>query len=103
MSSGLVLVIEDDEWVSRLLSAAIRDAGYDVVVCGTAKAGLDTACAVEPDCIICDVDLPDNDGYFVARGVRTQPSRVSVTPFLFLSGLDDQESRLEGFHVGADV
>jgi DNA-binding response OmpR family regulator len=103
MAGGLVLVIEDDEWVSRLLSAAIRDAGYDVVVCGTAKAGLDTACAVEPDCIICDVDLPDQDGYHVARNVRTQPSRVSVTPFLFLSGLDDQESRLEGFHVGADV
>jgi two-component system, OmpR family, response regulator len=103
MPGGLVLVIEDDEWVSRLLSAAIRDAGYDVVVCGTAKAGLDTACAVEPDCIICDVDLPDHDGYHVARNVRTQPSRVAVTPFLFLSGLDDQESRLEGFHVGADV
>src|SRR5439155_25596589 len=32
-----------------------------------------------------------------------QPSRVSVTPFLFLSGFDDQDSRLEGFHVGADV
>ncbi len=103
MPNGLVLVIEDDEWVSRLLSSAIRDAGFDVAVCTTAKAGLDTACAVEPDCIICDIDLPDQDGYWVARNVRTQPSRVAVTPFLFLSGLDDQESRLEGFHVGADV
>src|SRR5262245_17911608 len=99
MSSGLVLVIEDDEWVSRLLSAAIRDAGYEVVVCGTDKKGLETAVEVEPDCIVCDVDLPDKDGYYVARNVRTQQSRVSVTPFLFLSGLDDQESRLEGFHV----
>lgn len=103
MAQGLVLVIEDDEWVSRLLSGAIRDADYDVVVCGTAKAGLETACAVEPDCIICDIDLPDHDGYWVARNVRTQTSRVAVTPFLFLSGLDDQEARLEGFHVGADV
>lgn len=103
MPKGLVLVIEDDEWVSRLLSGAIRDAGYDVAACGTAKAGLETACAVEPDCIICDIDLPDSDGYWVARNVRTQTSRVSVTPFLFLSGLDDQEARLEGFNVGADV
>lgn len=103
MPSGLVLVIEDDEWVQSLLASAIHIAGYDVAVSSTAKAGLETACSVQPDCIICDVDLPDHDGYWVARNVRTHPSRVSVTPFLFLSALDDQASRLEGFHVGADV
>jgi len=103
MPLGSVLVIEDDEWVSSLLSVAIREAGYDVVVCPFAQEGLDTACADNPDCIICDVDLPDHDGYWVARHVRTHPSRLSVTPFLFLSGLDDEQSRLEGFHVGADV
>jgi len=103
MTRGLVLMIEDDEWVSSLLSGAIRDAGYDVLICNTARAGLDTACDKEPDCIICDIDLPDHDGYWVARNVRTQPSRVAVTPFLFLSSLDDQEARLEGFHVGADA
>src|SRR5258706_10991779 len=103
MPSGLVLVIEDDEWVSGLLASAIHGAGYDVSLCGAAKAGLETAISMQPDCIICDVDLPDHDGYWVARNVRTQPSRVSVTPFLFLSAFDDQDSRLEGFHVGADV
>lgn len=103
MPVGSVLVIEDDGWVSGLLSAAIREAGYEVVVCSGAQEGLDHACAEQPDCIVCDVDLPDHDGYWVARNVRTHPSRVSVTPFLFLSGLDDEQSRLEGFHVGADV
>jgi DNA-binding response OmpR family regulator len=103
MPVGSVLVIEDDGWVSSLLSAAIREAGYDVVVCSGAQEGLDRACADQPDCIVCDVDLPDHDGYWVARNVRTHASRVSVTPFLFLSGLDDEQSRLEGFHVGADV
>lgn len=103
MPLGSVLVIEDDGWVSSLLSTAIREAGYDVIVCSGAQEGLDRACADQPDCIICDVDLPDHDGYWVARNVRTHASRVSVTPFLFLSGLDDEKSRLEGFHVGADV
>jgi two-component system, OmpR family, response regulator len=103
MSRGLVLVIEDDEWLSRLLQSAIREAGYDVVLCATARMGLDAAVTQPPDCIVCDVDLPDSDGYWVARNVRTHASRVSVTPFLFLSGLDDEASRLEGFHVGADV
>ncbi len=103
MSRGLVLVIEDDEWVSRLLESAIREAGYEVIVCSTAQAGLEAAFGQKPDCIVCDVDLPDTDGYAVARLVRTHPSRVSVTPFLFLSGLDDEQSRIEGFHVGADI
>src|SRR5271154_3098285 len=103
MPRGVVLVIEDDEWVARLLANAIRAAEYEVVSCSTAKSGVETAVSLQPDCIICDIDLPDSDGYWVARNVRTLPSRVSVTPFLFLSRLDDQESRLEGFHVGADV
>src|SRR5271156_2505637 len=96
MSRGLVLVIEDDEWVSRLLQSAIREAGYEVVVCATARTGLDAAFAQHPDCIVCDIDLPDADGYSVARHVGTHPSRVSVTPFLFLSGFGDAQSRLEG-------
>lgn len=103
MSKGLVLVIEDDEWVSCLLAAAIRDAGYEVTTVGTAKAGLEAACAAPPDCILCDIDLPDNDGYWVARSLRAQTTPVSMTPFMFLSGLDDQEARLEGFNVGADA
>lgn len=103
MPRGLVLVIEDDAWVSDLLDNAVREAGYEVKVCATADQGLATAIEAQPDCIVCDIDLPDQDGYWVARNVRTHPSRVSVTPFLFLSGLDDEESRLEGFHVGADV
>ena len=103
MPSGVVLVIEDEEYVADLLAIAIREAGYEVIFCATAEAGLSTACTLEPECIVCDIGLPDHDGYWVARNVRTQPSRVSVTPFLFLSALDDQEARLEGFHVGADV
>ena len=103
MPQGLVLVIENDEWISRLLAAGIRDCHYEVAVCTTAEEGLTIAAEREPDCIICSVNLPDSDGFSVAQRVRTQPSRVSVTPFLFLSELDDQASRLQGFHVGADV
>jgi two-component system, OmpR family, response regulator len=103
VASGLVLVIEDDEWVSRLLTNAIRDAGYDVVTCATAKEGFEMACSEEPSCIICDVELPDGDGFWVARSIRAEPTRVSATPFIFLTGLDDPQSRMEGYQVGADI
>lgn len=98
-----MLVIEDDEWVSRLLVNAIRDAGYDVLACATAKEGFESACAEEPSAIVCDVELPDGDGFWVARSIRAEPSAVATTPFIFLTGLDDPASRMEGYQVGADV
>ncbi|MFO0615078.1 MAG: response regulator [Polyangiaceae bacterium] len=103
MSPGSVLVIDDDEWVGRLLAVALREAGYEVLHSASAVSGYEQAVEKQPDCIICDVDLPDVDGFWVARKIRMSPERVSVTPFLFLSGLDDRDTRLQGFHVGADV
>ncbi len=103
MSLGLVLVIDDDEWVGRLLAVALRESGYEVLICGSAVEGFEKAVEMQPDCIICDVDLPDVDGFWVARKIRMASSNVSVTPFLFLSGLDDRDTRIQGFHVGADV
>lgn len=98
-----MLVIEDDEWVCRLLVNAIRDAGYGVLACATAKEGFETACAEEPSAIVCDVELPDGDGFWVARSIRSEASPVAATPFIFLTGLDDPASRMEGYQVGADV
>jgi two-component system OmpR family response regulator len=103
MDSRLVLVIEGDEPTAQRLAAAIREADYEVVVSNSARAGLDIAIEIKPDCVVCEVELPDEDGYWVARAIRTHASAVAVTPFLFLSGFDDPESRLEGFNVGADV
>lgn len=103
MSSGLVLVIDDDEWVGRLLAVALREAGYEVITAILANEGFEKAVEMQPDCIVCDVDLPDENGFWVARNIRSHPTTVSVCPFLFLSGLDDREHRLEGFQVGGDV
>ena len=103
MAKGRVLVIEDDEWVSRLLASCLEEHDFEVLTAAAAKEGFLQACALEPDCIVCDVTLPEEDGYWVARRVRTEPAAVATTPFLFLTAMDDEQSRLEGFHVGADV
>ena len=98
-----VLLIQDDEWESALLARALREAGYEVFTEGTAKGGLEKALELQPACIVCDLVLPDIDGSWVARKIRTDPSRISMTPFVFLTGVDDKESRLQGFNVGADA
>lgn len=97
------MIIEDDEWVGRLLSKFLTDAGFEVQLATEARAGFEKAREILPDCILCDVTLPDVDGFWVARRVRTEPSRLSTTPFLFLTSNDEPETRLQGFNVGADA
>jgi two-component system OmpR family response regulator len=103
MSKNRVLVIDDDEWVCRLLSLAFREAGFDVETTLTTGQGLSSAMSNPPDCIVCDVDLPDGQGYAVAQQVRAQSTRIGLVPFVFLSGLDDRQHRRSGFEAGCDA
>jgi DNA-binding response OmpR family regulator len=103
MTKGRVLVIDDDEWVCRLLAVAMKEAGFEITISESAADGFFRAVEEQPDCIVCDVDLPDHNGYWVAKKIRSHPSRVSTIPLVFLSGLDDREHRLEGFQVGGDA
>ncbi len=103
MARGRVLIIEAEEWEAALLTRFLSEAGYEVHVAGEARAGFDKIRELQPDCILCSVNLPDIDGFWVARRVRTEPTRVATTPFLFLTEADDSESRLQGLNVGADL
>lgn len=102
-TKGDLVLIEDDEWGAALLAKFLRDAGYTVSVAGTAREGFDLVCQRLPDCVICDVELPDVDGFWVARRIRTETGDVSTTPFVFLTGTDEHSVRLQGLSVGADV
>jgi two-component system, OmpR family, response regulator len=103
VAKGRILIIEQDEWESTLLGKFLAEAGYEVHLATEARAGFDMVRALQPDCILCDVSLPDIDGFWVARRVRTESSHVATTPFLFLTNAEDTESRLQGLNVGADI
>jgi two-component system, OmpR family, response regulator len=103
VAKGRILIIEQDEWESALLAKFLGEAGYEVHLASEARAGFDLVRALQPDCILCDVTLPDIDGFWVARRVRTEPSPVATAPFLFLTNAEDTESRLQGLNVGADI
>jgi two-component system, OmpR family, response regulator len=103
VAKGRILIIEQDEWESALLAKFLGEAGYEVHVAADARTGFDLVRTLQPDCILCDVALPDIDGFWVARRVRTEPSKVATAPFLFLTNAEDTESRLQGLNVGADI
>jgi DNA-binding response OmpR family regulator len=95
-----VLIVADDEWMSTLLRRNLENASFEVHLAVQAQQGLEQAIDLEPDCIICDEDLPDVDGYWLVERLRREPTRVNATPVLLLT---EQLEALQGVSVGADL
>jgi DNA-binding response OmpR family regulator len=103
VARGSVLIIDADEWEAALLEKALRDAGLEPHLARTAREGLARARELLPDLILCDVRLPDIDGYWVLERVRSEGSRLATAPFVFLTAPEVQKERLTGLTLGADV
>lgn len=104
MSGAHVLVIEDDEWVARLLAVGLREAGHRVTLCTDGASGITTLHREVPDCVVCDVELPDIDGFAIGRSMRGAGGRVAATPLLFLCARDEEgETKLEALRSGGDA
>lgn len=104
MSGGHVLVIEDDEWVARLLAVGLREAGHRVTLCADGAGGITTIHREAPDCVVCDVELPDVDGYSIGRSMLRAGGRVAGTPLVYLCARDeDADTKLEALRNGGDA
>lgn len=93
-----IIIVEDDEDISRLLKLEIEDAGFRVIACDTGVRGLSAIREEDPDLIILDLGLPDFDGAEIARRVR----KTSETPVIILTAADDIETKVELLNAGAD-
>lgn len=99
-----MLVIDGDEQTSGVLILALREKGYDVDFCREAVAGFRKACELPPPaCIVLSPELPDIDGAWVARKVRTESGPLSRVPILFVGDLTDKSVRTQILNVGADM
>lgn len=96
-----VLVIDDDDLVSRTIQRALKLYNYHVMVAGGGAEGLQTARRHQPDLFILDVVMPGMDGYQVARQIRHDPLLKDI-PILFLTAKAKDDDKIEGFRAGAD-
>ena len=83
-----VLVIEDDESLSDLLSVALRMRGYQVRTAGDGLAGLRLLEAYEPDVVVLDLGLPIANGFDVVTELRAV-TKTRMTPVIAISGLEE--------------
>jgi len=101
MSSGRILVVEDDFDISNMLRIYFTGQGYHVEVAARGEDALAMCRRKLPDLIVLDIMLPDTDGYAVCRELRTT-TRTSHIPVIFLTQKDERSDKIAGLELGAD-
>ena len=101
MNHKTILIIEDDSNIRESLSEILMSQGYKTLVQENGKKGI--ACALQefPDLIICDIMMPEADGYEVIQALQNHDS-LKCVPFIFLSAKSQQSDMRTGMCSGAD-
>ena len=96
-----ILVIEDEKWL-RLNTVDLLDLeGFETCSASDGREGIEKAAAEIPDLVLCDIIMPNMDGYEVIQAFRKTPG-CEVTPFLFLTGKAEQTVMRKAMNLGAD-
>jgi len=100
-TSPKILLIEDNEEMAENITSILELANYDVLYANNGKQGVAVAQKSQPDLILCDIMMPELDGYGVLHILNHDPETASI-PFVFLSARADKNEVREGMNLGAD-
>ncbi|MBX3229635.1 MAG: response regulator [Labilithrix sp.] len=100
-TGDLVLVVDDEEDIRRLVSFNLDEAGFRVEAVESGTAALDSAARSRPSVVILDLMLPDQSGTEICRRLRADPALADAA-ILMLTARGDEYDRVLGFEVGAD-
>jgi two-component system, sensor histidine kinase and response regulator len=96
-----ILIIEDEQPLREELLDWFQFEGFDVFGAQDGRTGIQRACDLLPDLIICDISMPEMDGYGVLMALREDP-RTAPIPFVFLTARAEQSFVRHGMELGAD-
>jgi DNA-binding response OmpR family regulator len=94
-----ILVIEDEPDIVRGLKDALQFEGFEVEARGTGASGILAAMEWDPDCILLDLMLPDDNGYRVCELLR---QRNEIVPIIMLTAKAQESDKVRGLDAGAD-
>jgi diguanylate cyclase (GGDEF)-like protein len=95
-----VLVIDDSEFIHKLVRVRLRKEGLEVRAEYSGREGLERSLEDVPDLILLDVDLPDMDGFEVCRRLKEHQTTRHI-PVIFLTGNVTTEAKVRGLDLGA--
>ncbi len=96
-----ILVVDDSATTRKMLSAALKTEGYEVLTAGNGEQALQVLEQSTPDLLILDVVMPDMDGYELCKRLRRREDTARL-PILMLTSLSELDERLRAFDAGAD-
>lgn len=95
-----VLVVDDERQNLQMLSVVLRNEGYLVDTADSGETALEKAWSTTPDLVLLDIVMPGMDGFATLENLKGIAG-ASTIPVIFLSGLEDLETKLRGFSLGA--
>jgi CRP-like cAMP-binding protein len=96
-----ILLIEDNNEVRENTAEILTLANYDVSTAKNGKEGAELAQKLLPDLIVCDIMMPELDGYGVLHILNKKPETASI-PFIFLTAKAEKADLRKGMNLGAD-
>lgn len=93
-----ILIIEDEIQTKKVLLDSLRFEGFNAIAADNGKAGLVLARKHRPHLIVCDIMMPEMDGYEVLSALREQPSTTAI-PIIFLTA----KVTMRDFRLGMDL
>ncbi len=96
-----ILVIEDEFQIRLNLQLMLKAEGHEVEQASNGREGLSKFAESRPDLVLCDVMMPELDGFGVLEALRANPDNADL-PFVFVTALDDRASMRRGMNLGAD-
>lgn len=96
MKAIKILLVDDDLRNSMLLKRFIEAEGYEVIYANNGMVGLEMYREIRPDLILLDINMPELDGFEMARIIRQNDKRVII---FFLTDRTDKVDRLHGFSL----
>jgi signal transduction histidine kinase/CheY-like chemotaxis protein len=96
-----ILLIEDTDSLRELIIKILECFDYQAIAAANGKVGVQLAEEHLPDIILCDIMMPEMDGYEVLTALRQKPE-TAIIPFIFLSAKADKSDIRQGMNLGAD-
>lgn len=100
--SRRVLVIDDNQDLAVCLKVLLQALGYEVEAAFTGKDGIETARRFLPEVVLCDIGMPELDGYAVAKRLRNEPA-LAKARLIAVSGYGTEDKRQQSQEAGFDL
>jgi DNA-binding NarL/FixJ family response regulator len=96
-----ILIIEDEPEMRRNIATVLRFEQYRAITAENGRVGVELARKEKPDLILCDVMMPELDGYGVLQALRDD-AELALIPFIFLTAKGEKDDLRSGMNLGAD-